>query len=184
MAPPPTGGSGATTGEYVALSTVGEEGSNEKGGLPRPTSPPPTAIAKGVSFIKKDLRVKFAAIFVGLWILNEICERGSSTLSRAQIADLPTSSPLRPGNKVIGVSLGDESFDSSRGLRVQDQGLNGNSPSQTSERASFNIWSSGRSLHPRKNVWTPKLQLCIATTPVDPRLLGQAESTVSRDPTR
>lgn len=74
MAPPPTGGAGATTGEYVALSTVGDGASDEKSGPPRPSSPPPSAVAKGLDFIKKDLRFKFGAIFCGLWVLNWICE--------------------------------------------------------------------------------------------------------------
>lgn len=70
VAPPATGGSGATTGEYVALSTVGDGVSDEKSA---PTAPPQTAFAKGVDFIKKDLRIRFLAIFVGLVTLNWIC---------------------------------------------------------------------------------------------------------------
>ena len=79
VAPPPTGGSGAITGEYVALSTVGDGVNNEKTGAPRAPTPPPTGLAKGLSFLKNDLRLRFAAIVVGLWVLNEICKLGRSS---------------------------------------------------------------------------------------------------------
>lgn len=74
VAPPPTGGTGATTGEYVALSTVGADGGVEEKSAPLPQQQQQSAMGRGMEFVKKDLRVKFLAIMVGLWVLNEVCE--------------------------------------------------------------------------------------------------------------
>lgn len=73
---PPAGGAGAQTGDYVAVPTQGED--NEKVASIAASLPPRvSAGSRALEFIKRDLRVKFGALMLGLWILNEICESPS-----------------------------------------------------------------------------------------------------------
>lgn len=73
---PPAGGAGAQTGDYVAVPTQGAESDgNEKLASIAASLPPQTSVAsRALEFVKRDLRVKFGAIIVGLWLLNEVCE--------------------------------------------------------------------------------------------------------------